>query len=78
MEERIQIICENICDQDIQPDEQLIITKVLDSFKIMDLICSLEEEFHIQFRPEEIMELEHFSSVNRITDLVTRKMAENV
>lgn len=75
MKEKIQKICEEICCRDIQPDEQLIVTRVLDSFKLMDLICTLEKEFHLQFLPEEIMELDHFSCVDRITDLIVSKTA---
>lgn len=73
MREKIWKICETICCREITADEPLIITKILDSFKLMELICSLEEEFHIQFSPEEIMELDHFSCVDHMFNLVSSK-----
>ena len=76
MKEKIQKICEEICKRDVT-DEQLVITgKILDSFQLMELICSLEEEFQVQFLPEEIMELDHFECIDHMTDLVRDKTAE--
>ena len=74
MEERILEICEDLCCKELSTDEQLIITGLLDSFKIMDLICSLEEAFSITFLPEEIMEINYFSNVNNIIGLVKNKV----
>lgn len=73
MKERIMELCKELCCKEITEDEQLIITGLLDSFKIMELICSLEETFLITFRPEEMTELEHFSCVNHIVDIVENK-----
>lgn len=73
MKEKIWKLCETICCREIATDEPLIITKILDSFKLMELICSLEEEFHIQFSPEEIMEMDHFSNVDHMVELVSSK-----
>lgn len=73
MEKRIQEICSDLCCREISIDEQLIVTGILDSFKIMELICILEEEFHIIFQPEEIMELDNFSCVDHITAIIRRK-----
>lgn len=74
MKERILEICEDLCCKELAADEQLIITGLLDSFKIMELICSLEEEFHIRFIPEEITNLDHFACVDSIVDLVDIKI----
>ena len=78
MEKKIMEICSNLICREISPDEQLIATGMLDSFKIMELICSLEEAFAITFLPEEIMELEHFSSVKHMVDIVGFKVRSEV
>ncbi len=78
MKEKIWELCRSICCREITEDEPLIVTKVLDSFKIMELICSLEEEFHIQFSPDEIMDLDHFSSVDHIVELVRSKNSDGI
>lgn len=75
MEKRIREICEELCCKDLQPDEQLISTKLLNSFKIMELICELEEEFHIIFEPDEITNLDHFSCIAQIVTVVEKKLA---
>lgn len=73
LKDRILEICNDVCHKELSVDEQLIITGLLDSFKIMELICSLEEEFHIEFLPEEISELDNFSCVNHIINIVVKK-----
>lgn len=73
MKEKIQNLCEELCCKEVSMDEQLIVTGLLDSFKIMELICRLEEEFQITFLPEEISELSNFSCVNCIADIICRK-----
>jgi acyl carrier protein len=73
MKEKILEICRELCCKEVAEDEQLIASGLLDSFKIMELVCSLEEEFHITFLPEEISELDHFSSVNQMVELVREK-----
>ncbi len=78
MQEKIQDICEKLCGKDIGLDEQLIISGQLDSFNFMKLICSLEEEFHITFLPEEISDLDNFSCVNSIVGIVGRKTAFDI
>ncbi len=73
MKETIQEMCKKLCCCEIAADEDLIASELLDSFKIMELICSLEDEFHIKFLPDEIQNLNNFSSVNSIFDIVKRK-----
>lgn len=73
MIERIQKICREVCGREVGKDELLLASGVLDSFKLMELICSLEEEFHILFEPEEIMELDYFSSVGQMAEIVGKK-----
>lgn len=73
MKERILEICREICKRDISADEELIKTGILNSFYIMELVCRLEEEFHTTFLPEEISELDHFSSVDHMVELIFNK-----
>lgn len=74
MKKKIIEICEALCCKELALDEQLILTGVMDSFKIMELICALEEEFQITFLPEEITELDNFSCINQIVDIVDKKI----
>lgn len=74
MQEKILEICRNLCCKEITADEQLLATGLLYSFKIMELICTLEEEFSIVFESEEITNMENFYSVNNIIELVKRKI----
>lgn len=78
MKEKIIEICRELCCKEISGDEELIASGLLDSFKIMELICSLEEGFHIVFLPEEIMNLDNFETVNRMAEIVSRKTGDNV
>lgn len=78
MREKILKICKDLCCKEVAADEQLIITGLLDSYKIMELICSLEGEFQIVFQPEEISELDNFSCVDRIVDIVNHKKISDV
>lgn len=73
MREEIAGLCRELCCQEVSAEEELIITGLLDSFKIMELISSLEEMFHIVFKPEEIMDLDHFSTINHIAEIVSVK-----
>lgn len=74
MENRILEICSELCCQELSQDEELIATDILDSFKIMELICRLEEEFDIVFLPEEIMDMDNFSCVNHMMAIVNNKI----
>lgn len=73
MKEKVLRICEKICCRTIT-SEELLLSDRMDSFQIMELICSLEETFDIILSPDEIMDLDHFSTVDNILKLVTDKM----
>ena len=74
MKETIFKICADLCGRELAPDEPLIVSGLLDSFGIMELVCTLEDEFQIDFLPKEITNLDNFSSVNSIMDLVKAKL----
>lgn len=73
MKEKILEMCRDLCCKELSVDEELIKSGLLDSFKLMELICSLEEEFHISFFPEEISNLDNFFCVNKIDNFIARK-----
>lgn len=73
MQERIMKLCEELCCKQVGTEEQLIAEGMLDSFKLMELICSLEEEFGITFVPDEITELDNFSTINSIVEIIKTK-----
>ena len=76
MEVDIIKICEIIGLKNLSGDEQLITTGLLDSFLLMELICTLEEEDQIRFEPSEIADVDNFSSVKNIVRIVNQKKAE--
>lgn len=74
MKEKILKLCEELCCETLTPEEQLITTGLLNSYKIIELICSLEDGFHITFLPEEITKLDNFSCVDHIFGIVKDKI----
>ena len=54
-------------------DESLLKLYVLDSFGILNVISFIEERWNCQVEDEEIT-LENFSSINKIAELVARKL----
>lgn len=75
MKKRIIQICEDLCCKNIEKDEQLIETGILDSYKIMELISGLELEFHISLHKDDISDLNNFACVDNIVDLICRKIS---
>lgn len=73
MTEKVLKICEDLCCKKLSADEPLVITGLLDSFKIMELICRLEETFQIEFLPEEIADLDHLSCVDNMVAFIEKK-----
>lgn len=76
MEEKISGICEELCLKKIGWDEELIATGLLDSFRLMELICQLEKEFEITFLPEEISDLDNFSCIKNIASFLCARCVE--
>ncbi len=68
---KIQQICEELCEKQLTQEEMLL--TMMDSYKLMDLICRLEDELQITFLPKEIADLDHFSCMNSIVELVKSK-----
>lgn len=74
MDQKIVEICENLCCKKLLRNEQLIVSGIFDSYLIMELICALEEEFCIKFDTEEITNLDNFSCINSIVQIIRKKL----
>ena len=66
---------ENGFQESVADDDSLLEKQILDSLSILKLISFVDEEFGIFFREDEL-EPERFESVNRITELILRKIGE--
>ncbi len=73
--ERIKKIIESHCLKEIGEKDELLKSKLLDSFQLLEVICELEETYGIELSPEEIGDLDHFSSINNIRKLISEKLA---
>ena len=74
MKEEIFKILKKICYKEISVDNNLIVEGIIDSFLILELICELEEVYNITFEPEEIADLNNFSYVENISELIIKKI----
>lgn len=57
----------------INEDDDILFSGVIDSFQIVELIGFLETKFHIEFKDEDINET-NFSTIGNIIGLVTEKI----
>lgn len=72
--ERIKKIIKKLCLEEIEDDEELLESKRLNSFQLLEMICELETAYGIEFSPDEIGEIDHFSSINHIWELISEKL----
>ena len=56
----------------IGDDDSLLSTKLLDSLKIAELIVFLEDHYHVNFDPDELVP-ENLDTVNAIAGFLKRK-----
>lgn len=77
MENKIADICEDILGERVGIEQELIVSGLLDSYGIMELISALEDEYMITFVPQEISELRNYSNVKCIAKLVKKKIDKN-
>ena len=59
--------------RNIQDDDSLITSGVIDSMGIISLLGFVEDKFSIEISSDELLP-ENFETLSTITDLVTRKM----
>lgn len=72
--ERIKEIIESHCLKEIDETDELLKSRLLDSFQLLEVICEVEETYGIELSPEEIGDLDHFSSMNNIWKLISEKL----
>lgn len=73
MQEKIAALLKEINDKDDVKDFNLNLFEndMLDSLGIAQLVASMEETFHIEIDPEDILP-ENFSTINEISALVEK------
>jgi len=57
----------------IQPDDNIIKTSIIDSFGLIELIAYFENKYNLQFAADDLTE-EHFESIRSIAQLLSGKM----
>ncbi|MBQ7447115.1 MAG: acyl carrier protein [Eubacterium sp.] len=75
MEELMEILEELRPDVDFEEEKGLIADGILDSFDIMSLVGSIDEEFDIKIKPNDLIP-DNFNSAEAIWALVERLMEE--
>jgi len=61
----------------LSENEELLESKKLKSVQLFAIICALEEEFDVRFEPEEIGNLENFSTIGAMERLVAEKCGQD-
>ncbi|MGD8212424.1 MAG: acyl carrier protein [Desulfobacterales bacterium] len=62
-------------DIDIQEDDNLLLSGLIDSLGIMRLITFIEQEFQVKVQPEDVT-IENFSTIKIISDYLARHGAQ--
>lgn len=75
MEELMEILEELRPDVDFNEETGLIADGILDSFDIMSLVGSIDEEFDVKIKPNDLIP-DNFNSAEAIWALVERLMDE--
>ncbi len=75
MEELMEILEELRPDVDFEEEKGLIADGILDSFDIMSLVGSIDEEFDIKIKPNDLIP-DNFNSAEAIWALIERLMEE--
>ena len=73
-EKLITFIVEQLLNHelDITVDDELLVSGLLDSLAIVQLVEFIEGEFNVSVPPEDLR-VEHFASVNSIVDYLNQK-----
>lgn len=75
VEEMIEALIKKQCGEDVSRDKELLVSGVIGSFQLIEMICDLEETFDIRFRQEDLKEISYFSSVKAIMNTIKKYMA---
>lgn len=69
----INDIIKKHCGIEVSDDQELIKSKILNSFQFFEVICELEEVYGINLSPEEIGKFENFSTIKNIVAMLKNK-----
>lgn len=69
----INDIIKKHCGIEVSDDQELIKSKILNSFQFFEVICELEEAYGISLLPEEIGKFENFSTIKNIVAMLKNK-----
>ena len=75
MDELMEILQDLRPDIDFDAEQSLIDDRILDSFDIMSLVGSINDEFDITIRPADLVP-ENFNSVKAMWELIETRMEE--
>lgn len=75
MEQLLNILEELHPDVDFETEDQLIDSKILDSFDIVTLVAEIDAEFDVAIPAEELVP-ENFNSAKALYALIERLMEE--
>ena len=75
MEQLLNILKELHPDVDFETEDQLIDSKILDSFDIVTLVAEIDAEFDVAIPAEELVP-ENFNSAKALYALIERLMEE--
>lgn len=78
MREKIAEIVQAECGRALSADEELVRSKKMKSVQLFAIVCALEEEFSVRFEPDEIGDMENFSTIEAMERLVARKCAQDI
>jgi acyl carrier protein len=63
--------------RDLEPDQDLLLSGILDSLSVMRLITWLECEYHTSIPAEDII-IEHFGSLNQIKNYLDSRIGGHI
>jgi acyl carrier protein len=58
-------------DGPLEPDTDLLKEQILDSFSIVQMVVQMQEEFEVEFEPEELVR-ENLSSLSKMMTLIQK------
>lgn len=74
-----QFITQELLDEpdgsDLAPDDNLLLSGLIDSLGVMRLVNFIEETFQVEVQPEDVT-IENFRTINVIADYLQRRTAE--
>ncbi|MEX1261858.1 MAG: phosphopantetheine-binding protein [Balneolaceae bacterium] len=73
----LNIVCESLTVENIEIEQDLIESGLLDSLALVGLMMALEDGFEITISPEEL-DIEDYRSIKNMSKMVARISFENV